>query len=224
VVDVVEDAKVLFSKTLAIFVRIFLKSPSEFRIKFFSFDNSSFSGGFVLPSYLSVLEVVVLVVVEVLIVDVFVGFSSVDEGMSLFVLLLLLFWLGACGLLQILSVILSISFRALVEPPFNGDLEQSSGSKFPLVLPGFLFPLSLFSVLEQSVLATLLRVSQSHFEAPSGPFLEGSKAGPTHLRSQAVVLTGTMVGFPVEKVSVPYSMKESQSNGVPKLLHLGHFS
>ena len=141
-------------------------------------------------------------------------------------------------------MILSISFRALVEPPVNGVLEHSSGSKFSLVLPGFLFPLS---VLEQSVLATLLRVSQSHFEAPSGPFLEGSNAGPTHLRSkgynyvlyslsvwkddfqplcinilsnsfqcnpgllgflsnlrsQAVALTATIVGFPVEKVSVP---------------------
>ena len=41
--DVVED---LFSKTVAIFVKIFLKSPSEFRMKFFSFDNSPFSGGF----------------------------------------------------------------------------------------------------------------------------------------------------------------------------------
>ena len=154
-----------------------------------------------------------------------------------------------------MSVILSISFRALVEPPEDGDLEQSSGSKFPRFLP-FCFtfsPLSLSSVLElQSVLATLLRVSQSHFEAPSGPFLDGSKAGPTHLGVERRVeakseqpeitgrsLTGTMVGFPVEKVSVPYSMKESQSNGVsensdkepfscifqlPKLLHLGHFS
>ena len=81
----------MFSKTVAIFVRIFLKSPLEFWMKFFSFDNSSFLGGSVLPSYLSVLEVVVLVVVEVLIVDVFVAFSSVDEGMSLFVLLQLLF-------------------------------------------------------------------------------------------------------------------------------------
>ena len=90
-VDVVEDAGVLFSKTFAIFVRIFLKSPSEFRMKFFSFDNSPFSGGFVLPSYLSVLEVVLLVVVEVLMVDVFVGFSSVNEGMPLFALLLFLF-------------------------------------------------------------------------------------------------------------------------------------
>ena len=83
-----------------------------------------------------------------------------------------------------MSVILSISFRALVEPPEDGDLEQSSGSKFPRFSP-FCFtfsPLSLSSVLElQSVLATLLRVSQSHFEAPSGPFLDGSKAGPTHL-------------------------------------------
>ena len=144
-------------------------------------------------------------------------------------------------------MILSISFRALVEPPLDGVFEHSSGSKFSLVLPAFLFPLSLFSVLEQSVLATLLRVSQSHFEAPSGPFLEGSNAGPTHLRSkgynyvlyslsvwkehfsasvskfyqipssaildswvflsnlrsQAVALTATIVGFPVEKVSVP---------------------
>ena len=93
-----------------------------------------------------------------------------------------------------------------------------------------------------STWATLLRVSQSHFEAPSGPFLEGSKAGPIHLRSkgndyfihfqrrsyakswtiefyghlrsQAVSLTGTMVGLPVEKVSVPYNMNESQSKGV----------
>ena len=81
-------------------------------------------------------------------------------------------------------MIFSISFRALVEAPADGDLEQSSGSK-PLFLPaGFTFPLSL-SVLElQSVLATLLRVSQSHFEAPSGPFLDGSNAGPTHLRSK----------------------------------------
>ena len=89
-VDVVEDAEVLFSKTVAIFFRIFLKSPLEFWMKFFSFDHSSFLGGSVLPLCLSVLEVVVLVVVEVLIVDVFVCFSSVDEGMSLFVLLLLL--------------------------------------------------------------------------------------------------------------------------------------
>ena len=81
-------------------------------------------------------------------------------------------------------MILSISFRALVEPPLDGVFEHSSGSKFSLVLPAFLFPLSLFSVLEQSVLATLLRVSQSHFEAPSGPFLEGSNAGPTHLGSK----------------------------------------
>ena len=80
-------------------------------------------------------------------------------------------------------MILSISFRALVEPLADGDLEQSSGSKFAWFLPaGFTFPLSL-SVLElQSVLATLLSVSQSHFEAPSGPFLDGSNAGPTHLR------------------------------------------
>ena len=37
-----------------------------------------------------------------------------------------------------------------------------------------------------------------------------------------------MVGFPVEKVSVPYSMKESQSNGVSensdKELFLAYFS
>ena len=148
-------------------------------------------------------------------------------------------------------MIFSISFRALLEPPADGDLEQSSGSEFPRFLPGFIFPPSPFSVSEQSVLATLLKVSQSHFEAPSGPFLVRSKAGPTHLwrkgnivfhaitfsvdywvhlthqipvkawlmfqrhlRSQAVSLTGTMVGFPVENVSVPYSMKESQSNGV----------
>lgn len=88
-VDVVEDAEVLFSKTVAIFVRIFLKSPLELLMKFFSFDHSSLSVGSVLPLYGSVL--VLLVVVEVLIVDVFVVFSSVDEGMLLFVLLLLLF-------------------------------------------------------------------------------------------------------------------------------------
>ena len=87
VVDVIEDAEVLFSKTVAIFVRIFFKSPLEFRMKFFSFDNSSLSGGFVFALYVSVLEVVVLVVVEVLMVDVFVAFSIVDRGMSLFVLL-----------------------------------------------------------------------------------------------------------------------------------------
>ena len=90
-VDVVEDAEVLFSKTVAIFVRIFLKSPLELLMKFFSFDHSSLSVGSVLPLYGSVLEVVLLVVVEVLIVDVFVVFSNVDEGMLLFVLLLLLF-------------------------------------------------------------------------------------------------------------------------------------
>ena len=91
VVDIVDDAEVLFCKTVAILVRIFFKSPLELRMKFFSFDNSSFSGGFVLSLYFSALEVVVLVEVEVLMVDVFVAFSSVDEGMSLYVLLLLLF-------------------------------------------------------------------------------------------------------------------------------------
>ena len=91
VVDVVDDEEVLFFKTVAILVRIFFKSPLELRMKFFSFDNSSFSGGFVLALYLFVLEVVVLVVVEVLIVEVVVAFSIVDAGMSLFVLVLLLF-------------------------------------------------------------------------------------------------------------------------------------
>ena len=90
---VVEDAEVLSSKTVAIFVRIFLRSPLELWMKFFSFDHSSFLGGFVLPLCRSVLEVVVLVavvvlvVLVVLIVDLFVAFSSVP----LFVLLLLLF-------------------------------------------------------------------------------------------------------------------------------------
>ena len=84
---VVEDAEVLSSKTVAIFVRIFLRSPLELWMKFFSLDHSSFSGGFVLPLCGSVLEVVVLVVLVVLIVDIFVAFSSVP----LFVLLLLLF-------------------------------------------------------------------------------------------------------------------------------------
>ena len=91
VVDIVDDAEVLFCKTVAILVRIFVKSPLELRMKFFSFDNSSFSGGFVLSLYFSALKVVVLVEVEVLMVDVFVAFSSVDEGMLLFVLVLLLF-------------------------------------------------------------------------------------------------------------------------------------
>ena len=144
VLDVVEDAEVFFFKVVAIFVRIFLKSASELRIKFFRFDNSS-SGGFVLPLYLSVFEAVVKVAVEVLIVVVFVGFSRVDEGM-LALLLRLFFRLVSC-LLQILPVIPSISARALFEPPV--DLEQRSGSKVPRFLPSFCFPRSL-SVLEQS--------------------------------------------------------------------------
>ena len=144
VLDVVEDAEAFFFKVVAIFVRIFLKSASELRIKFFRFDNSS-SGGFVLPLYLSVFEAVVKVAVEVLIVVVFVGFSRVDEGM-LTLLLLLFFRLVSC-LLQILPVIPSISARALFEPPV--DLEQRSGSKVPRFLPSFCFPRSL-SVLEQS--------------------------------------------------------------------------
>ena len=142
VLDVVEDAEAFSFNVVAIFVRIFLKSASELRIKFFRFDNSS-SGGFVLPLYLSVFEAVVKVAVEVLIVVVFVGFSRVDEGM-LTLLLLLFFRLVSC-LLQILPVIPSISARALFEPPV--DLEQSSGSKVPRFLPSFCFPLS---VLEQS--------------------------------------------------------------------------
>ena len=89
-VDVVDVVEVLFSKTVAIFFRIFLKSPSEFRMKFFSFDTSPFSSGFVLPKLSSELEVVVVVLVKVLIVDVLVGFSSVDEGMPFVLLLLLL--------------------------------------------------------------------------------------------------------------------------------------
>ena len=38
--------------------------------------------------------------------------------------------------------------------------------------------------------------------------------------SQPVAFLGTMVGAPVEKVSVPYSMKESQSNGVSEGMYV----
>lgn len=83
--------------------------------------------------------------------------------------------------MQIFSVIFSINFLALVDPVVEVDLEHSSGSRMsPLLPPGFCFSVPV-SVFGQSVLATLLRVSQSHFEAPSGPFREGSNAGPTHL-------------------------------------------
>ena len=61
------DKAVLFPKTVAIFVRIFLKSPSELRMKFFNLDNSS-SGAFLLSFDFAE---------ELLVVLVSIGFSVV---------------------------------------------------------------------------------------------------------------------------------------------------
>ena len=61
------DEAVLFPKTVAIFVRIFLKSPSELRMKFFNLDNSS-SGAFLLSFDFAE---------ELLVVLVCIGFSVV---------------------------------------------------------------------------------------------------------------------------------------------------